>query len=293
MLTILIVDDEPVEGDLLRSMLEDDDYRFETASTGKQVREIVGRQGPDIAAVLMDWILPDADGMELLGWMKDQPALADVEIVVHSAEFAPENIRKAIEFGAYYFLTKPFDEPQLEAIIRAAVQSLELKRKLAEKVEETQDAFRLLEAGTFHVKTIREAELLAVHLASAAGTPDACVGLLELLVNAIEHGNLGIGYEDKGRLLAEGKLTEERRRRLAQAEFSRKKVSINVRRRDRLLEVKIRDEGPGFDFRRYMKLDKSRMFDTHGRGVLMATATLTLEFTPPGNQVRVRLPVRN
>ncbi len=292
MLTILIVDDVPVEGDILRTMLEDDDYRFETASTGRQVRDIVYSRGADIAAVLMDWTLPDTDGIELLGWIKSQPALADVEVVVHSAEFAPENIKKAIDFGAYYFLTKPFDEPQLEAIIRAAVRSLELKRKLVEKVEETQDAFRLLEAGSFCLKTIREAELIAVHLASAAGNPDACVGLLELLVNAIEHGNLGIGYDVKGRLLAEGILNEERQRRLASPAHGRKKVSIDVHRRKGLLEVTITDEGPGFDYRRYMKLDKSRLFDSHGRGVLMAAATLALEFTPPGNQVRVSLPVQ-
>lgn len=293
MQTILIMDDEPVELDRLRTILEDDDYRFETASSGAEVREITQDRGTEIAAILMDWVLPDEDGIALLGWIKSQPILADLEVVVHSADFGAENIRKAIECGAYYFLTKPFEEEQLEAIMRAAIGSCHLKRRLAEKVEESKGVFRLLEHGVFNVRKIREAELIAVQIASGIDLPDSSMGLLELLVNAVEHGNLGISYEEKGRLLAEGRLVAERSRRLGLPEYRDRRAEVRVGRIGGALEVTIQDEGSGFDFERYMKLDKARLFDAHGRGVMLASATLELRYTPPGNQVTVRLPLGN
>lgn len=52
----------------------------------------------------------------------------------------------------------------------------------------------------------------------------------------------------------------------------------------------ITDEGSGFDFERYMVLDEDRLFHSHGRGVLLASAVLDIEYLPPGNRVRVVLP---
>jgi DNA-binding response OmpR family regulator len=274
-------------------MLEDATYRFETASTGAEAKDIVRGRGHEITAILIDWILPDVDGVELLGWIKSQPQLADVEVVVHSAEFAAENVQKAIEAGAYYYLTKPFEEPQLEAIIRAAVTSFELKRRLMGKAKETEDAFRLLHAGSFQFRTTNEAELLAAHIASGISHPGLCLGLAELMLNAVEHGNLEIGYEEKGKLLTERRFVSELERRLSLPEYRNRRAQVKLRRTREMMKVTIKDEGAGFDFDRYMTLDKKRMFDSHGRGVLMASATLDLRYIPPGNQVEVRLPLSN
>ena len=292
MRSILIVDNEPLEISVLREMLEDETYRFETALTGAEAKEIVRARGSEITAILIDWILPDVDGVELLSWMKSQPQLADVEVVVHSAEFAPENVQKAIEAGAYYYLTKPFEEPQLEAITRAAVSSFELKRRLTGRVREVEDAFRLLHTGSFRFRTTNEAELLAAHIASGIGHPDLCLGLAELMRNAVEHGNLEISYEEKGRLLARRRFVSELERRLSLPKYRNRRAFAKIRRIRDMMKVTIKDEGSGFDFDRYTMLDEKRMFDSHGRGVLIASATLDLQYIPPGNQVEVRLPLR-
>jgi CheY-like chemotaxis protein len=291
MRTILIVDNEPLEISVLREMLEEASYQFETALTGAEARRIVRSKGARITAILIDWILPDVEGIELLTWMQTQPQLSDVEVVVHSAEFDPGHVHKAIEAGAYYYLTKPFDEPQLEAIIRAAVASFELKKRLFEKSKAVEDAFGLLKQGNFQLRTFDEAELLATHIASACGRPEDSMGLAELMLNAIEHGNLAISYEEKGKLLAKRQHEKELRRRLALPEYRDRYVEVTIERVPGTLVVRIKDQGPGFDFERYMTLDKKRLFDSHGRGVLMATATLDLSYIPPGNVVEVRLPV--
>ena len=288
---ILIVDNEPFDLSLLEQMLDEDDYHFVKATSAQETKQIIAAQGAQLAAMLIDWILPDTNGVELLAWLKSRPELNDVEVIVHSVEFDPENVEQGIDCGAYYYLTKPFEELQLEAIVRAAISSFELKQRLKAKVRATAGAFRLLDQGRFKFRTIDEADLLAIHIASACGDEDCAVGLRELLVNAVEHGNLEISYEDKGRLLAERKLNAERRRRLSQAKYRDRYVEVSLQRLPDRMEVTIKDTGRGFDFERFMTIDEDRLFDAHGRGVLVATTCLELEYIQPGNHVRVRLPI--
>ena len=290
---ILIVDNESFDLSALQEMLDEADYRFVTATSGAETKEIITKHEPHLAAILIDWILPDTDGVALLVWLKSRPELRDVDVIVHSIEFDPENVERGIDCGAYYYLTKPFEELQLEAIVRAAISSHELKQRLKEKVKATEDAFRLLDHGRFRFRTIAEAELLAIHIASACGTPDCSIGLRELLVNAVEHGNLEISYEEKGRLLSGQRLDAERNRRLALTKYRDRFVEVGLQRFPGRMEVTIKDSGRGFDFERFMTIDNDRLFDAHGRGVLMASSCLELEYIPPGNHVRIRLPIED
>jgi len=288
---ILIADNEPFDLSVLEQMLDEADYRFVKATSGLETRQIITTQKPNLAAILIDWTLPDTDGVELLAWLKSRPELSDIEVIVHSVEFDPGNVERGIDCGAYYYLTKPFEELQLEAIVRAAISSFELKQRLKEKVKATEDAFRLLDYGRFRFRTIEEAELISVHIASACGVPDCSIGLRELLVNAVEHGNLEISYEEKGKLLATQGLDAERRRRLGLVKYRNLDVEVALQRLPGQMEVTIRDSGNGFDFERFMTMDDDRLFDAHGRGVLMASTCLELEYIQPGNHVRVRLPI--
>ena len=175
--------------------------------------------------------------------------------------------------------------------MRAAIDTCELKRALAQRVEETEDTFGLLCEGTFRFRTVKQAKLLAVHLGSAAGDPQMAVGLLEVLVNAVEHGNLEIGYEMKGELLARGELEAEIARRLAAPEYRDRRVEVRTTRHSDRLEITIEDAGPGFDFERYQTLDLDRLFDSHGRGILLADAALDIRYVEPGNKVVIGLPL--
>jgi len=112
-------------------------------------------------------------------------------------------------------------------------------------------------------------------------------------LNAIEHGNLAISYEEKGKLLAKRQHAKELKRRLSLPEYRDRFVEVRIERVLGTLIVRITDQGLGFDFERYMTLDKKRLFDSHGRGVLMASSTLDLAYFPPGNLVEVRLPVES
>ncbi len=286
---VLIIDDEPFELSALGDALGDDDYQVGTAGSGAEAKACLEEYGDAVDAVILDWVLPDIDGIELLRWIKGQPEYGDIEVVIESAEIIPEKIQAGIDCGAFYYLTKPYEDAQLRAIVKSAISTRQLKRSIVDEVEEASDALRMLESGTFLVRTTDEAQTLAVRLASACQAPDQGVALFELLVNAIEHGNLGITYDDKTELLANQAHQQEVCRRLELPEHRDKRVVVQLDRNDDLMRLSIRDCGEGFDYRQYLTVDPQRLFDSHGRGILLAGSAFDLEYVDPGNEVLVTM----
>jgi response regulator RpfG family c-di-GMP phosphodiesterase len=246
-------------------------------------------RGEQADAVLLDGVLRDIDGVELLRWIKERSELVDIEVVIQSAELVPEKIRAGIDCGAYYYLTKPYDAAQLQAIVKAAVESARLKRAILKEANDASDVLRLLDHGTFLVRTVQDSQALSARLAAACRDPDKGMALFELLVNAVEHGNLGISYGDKSRLLAQGAHQAEIERRLGLVEYRDRRVSVELRRDADRLQITIQDCGSGFDYQKYLTVDPQRLFDAHGRGIMMAMSLLDVEFVDPGNEVRVSM----
>jgi anti-sigma regulatory factor (Ser/Thr protein kinase) len=113
------------------------------------------------------------------------------------------------------------------------------------------------------------------------------IGLTELLVNAVEHGNLGITYEEKTALNVSGGWQQEVDRRLAMPENAGKRVELRVERTAAELRFAIRDQGPGFPWKQFLNVDPRRAFDNHGRGIAIARAMSfdAIEYRGTGNEV--------
>jgi anti-sigma regulatory factor (Ser/Thr protein kinase) len=145
-----------------------------------------------------------------------------------------------------------------------------------------------MQKGIFTFQTVEQARDLGAMLANTCPDPSATViGLTELLINAVEHGNLGITYEDKSKLYATGGWNEEVQRRLKLPENARKRAEVEFERDDETIRFVIRDEGNGFDWRAYLQVDPQRAFDTHGRGIAMANrlSFSHIEYRGSGNEV--------
>ena len=290
MSTVLLIQDEEVTEDL-RKILSREGYQAVTATSDLEIEATVVERGEEIKVILLDWSSRKMEPQRLLAWMSNTERLEHTEVIVHSLHSKPAEIEEAIQGGAFYFLSPTFEPAQLRAILSAARSSRKLKRELAQRIADTEDAFRLLGSGTFYLRTRRQAELLAVQLGSACDDPLMGIGLLELLLNAVEHGNLGITYEEKSTFLAAKQFEEEIDRRLSLPPYCERRVEIRMRRLKRSLRVSIIDQGEGFDFERYMIMTPERMFDSHGRGVLIASNSLELSYVPPGNRVDVTIPL--
>jgi hypothetical protein len=164
------------------------------------------------------------------------------------------------------------------------------RRALSREIEQYQGLLVLLDEGRFRVRTLPQAHALAAGLSTlAADSPSVALGLVELLINGIEHGNLGISFHDKAGLLAADAWENEVETRLALPENADKYVQIHVQREGSAMRISIRDCGPGFEWRRYLDLDESRALHPNGRGIAVARhiAFRSLEFVEPGNEVIV------
>ena len=106
-------------------------------------------------------------------------------------------------------------------------------------------------------------------------------------MNAVEHGNLGITYDEKSALLVDGGWAQEVARRLTLPENVNKRVDVRFARGDDELRFTICDRGNGFEWARYMDIDPRRAFDRHGRGILMArhVSFSSIEYRGTGSEV--------
>jgi DNA-binding response OmpR family regulator len=289
--TVLIVDDEDALRDVLRRMLEGEGCGVLTARDGTEGLEMLQAHPESISVVILDWVMPQMSGIELLRWMKTQDHIEHIPVIMLTALDDPERIKEGIDAGAFYYLVKPFQRTLLKSILRAAVFDFHNTRHLLEKLKQYEKPIALLEEGTFRFRTPEEAEQLAVMIASETPDPEHAMVIAELLMNAIEHGNLGITYEEKGKLVEEDLWQAEVDRRLALPENANKNVVVRMKKANRNLQIEIEDQGTGFDFERYLRFDESRLFDNHGRGIAIAMASLNVQFLGTGNKVVVTFPV--
>ncbi len=116
---------------------------------------------------------------------------------------------------------------------------------------------------------------------------NAMLGLLELLLNAVEHGNLGLGFEKKIELTRNGTLDDELEKRLQQDEYRNRYATLTlVRQPDRIVAT-IRDDGDGFNWQPYLLIDDRRLSMPTGRGIALANMVCfdTLSYNDCGNEV--------
>ncbi|HWP81340.1 MAG TPA: response regulator [Bacteroidota bacterium] len=283
--TILVVDDEPNLVLIVKRILEDEGFQVWSAPDGKEAQEFILSGKEQISTIVLDWSMPKMTGIELLKWIKDQPEFEHIPVVMQTALSTPSHIKQGIEAGAFYYLTKPTHREVLKVIVKAAVADYNQTRTLLKKVKESENPFRFLLEGTFRFRTIEEGEYLALRLANASPNPDSIIGLSELFINAVEHGNLGITYDEKTELVERGTWKNEIERRLKLPENRNKTVTVTVTNSGDLLSLTIEDQGRGFDYERFLTLDEKRVFDNHGRGIAIANYSLSLRYEGNGNRV--------
>ena len=107
--TILLVDDNPVNLSILRTMLGKDGHELIAADGGHAAIELVSNN-PTFDLILLDVALPDLDGIEVCRRLKGDTRTADIPIVLVSAvKTDDESIRQGLEAGADGYLTKPIE----------------------------------------------------------------------------------------------------------------------------------------------------------------------------------------
>jgi hypothetical protein len=182
-----------------------------------------------------------------------------------------QEIGEGLRRGAFHYLVKPLDPLLVVQVVEAVLAQAAERRTFFRAMEGALSAIAALGRGRFACRTLAECHDLAALLAHACPDPrKSGVGLSELMINALEHGNLGITYAEKTRLVEERRWAEEVERRQALPAFADRRVTVTVVRTDRALRFRIEDMGEGFDWRQYQEITPERLFDNHGRGIVLA-----------------------
>lgn len=287
--TILVAEDEIVSSRLIVHILKQEDYRIASVMNGEEAWDLLQKTPEGFDAVLLDRMMPGIDGLEVLRRMKSHEELRNIPVIFQTAMASEDEILEGIQAGAYYYLTKPFRKERLLAVVRAAVEDHVLYKTLKQEVHHTMDALILLVRGDFSLKTLDEVDDLAALMSKMCPEPDKVVlGLWELLINALEHGNLGITYEQKSELIRTNRWREEVDHRARLPEHRDKKVLVHYERTQDEIVFTIEDMGSGFDWKPFLELSPSRVFDTHGRGIAIAGSYSfdSIEYLGRGNMVR-------
>jgi class 3 adenylate cyclase len=143
---VLIVDDNEVNRDLLAKRLQRQGYEVTVASNGFEALELMGSMSLDL--VLLDIMMPQMNGYQVLETLKADPALRHIPVVMISAVNDIDSIVRCIELGAEDYLSKPFNPVLLKARINACLEKKRLRDQeqayLKKLAEEQEKAERLL-----------------------------------------------------------------------------------------------------------------------------------------------------
>ncbi len=121
---VLAVDDSWLVRTLLKGVLEAGGYEVLLASSGREALDIACRIKPD--CVLLDLLMPEMSGFEVLETMRDNgPA---IPVIVITADIQDASRNKCMEVGAFGFINKPFNVPELLGVVREAVAKNEIEQ---------------------------------------------------------------------------------------------------------------------------------------------------------------------
>ena len=123
--TVLVVDDEQLIRWSLAEHLKADGLDVIEAETGQQALD---RFGPDVDLVLLDYRLPDSDGLRVLKKMK--AAQPDVPIILLTAFSSIETAVEAMKHGAYHYANKPFNLEEMALVVAKALETTALRREV-------------------------------------------------------------------------------------------------------------------------------------------------------------------
>ena len=122
-LTVLVVEDEPLVAKYLKALFESDGHTVRTAANRQQiVDELPKSPMPDL--VVLDLMLPDADGFDVLQRMKSHPVLSDIPVVIVTTQSTRESVMKGLALGADGYFTKPFEVDILMRGMKAVLGQL-------------------------------------------------------------------------------------------------------------------------------------------------------------------------
>lgn len=158
---ILIADDSELNRELLSEMLQEE-YDIVEAKDGKEAVAILQEQSQEISLVLLDIVMPQMDGFEVLTYMNTYHWLDDIPVIIISSENSSSFMQKAYDFGATDYISRPFDAMVVHRRVVNTIMLYAKQRKLtgmvAEQIYEKEKTNKLMVSILSHIVEFRNGE---------------------------------------------------------------------------------------------------------------------------------------
>jgi CheY-like chemotaxis protein len=125
--TVLAVDDIPMNLLLISKILSRININISTAANGREALDFIAKNKPSL--VLLDLMMPEIDGYEVLKRIRENPETADIRVIILSALNSNEDIVKGFNMGANDFITKPIILEKLTSCVITQLQLVDLAGK--------------------------------------------------------------------------------------------------------------------------------------------------------------------
>ena len=136
---VLIADDSKVSRSILGEMLKDD-YRILEADSGRATLDAVDRYGGDLSLVLLDIVMSDMSGCEVLAELSRQAALDSLPVIMISSEDADDVVLRAYDLGASDYISRPFDDRIVRRRVNNIIRLYTKQRRLTSLLSQQYNA---------------------------------------------------------------------------------------------------------------------------------------------------------
>lgn len=119
--TVMIIEDEADAAELFAEMMRVNGFRVIKMFSSAPAIPIISQEKPDI--ILLDIMMPDISGLEVLRYMQREPELAKIPVIVVSAKSMPSDIKTGLEAGASMYLTKPVGFQDLKQAVEKVLSN--------------------------------------------------------------------------------------------------------------------------------------------------------------------------
>lgn len=143
--TVLVVDDEPINIQLLQKKLEWDGLRVLTANSGQECLEICKEQKPDL--ILLDVMMPGMDGFEVCQKLRDEDSTKAIPVIFVTAHNSKQNKLDGLQAGAVDYITKPIDLEETMARVRTQLKFLSINQSNIDLTQRLGEARRSATVG--------------------------------------------------------------------------------------------------------------------------------------------------
>lgn len=286
---ILIVEDDKNSRLYLENLLKINNYKYRSAVNGLAGLDMFEKYKPDV--VISDIQMPIMDGLELLEAIRDKKSDA---IVVITTAYGTENYAiQALHLGANNYLKKPVRSYDLIPLLKkyeAVLKSKFTGEKLPGKMIFRKYRMEFLTSIELIPMIVDRLIIEAYCELPNNDRINVELGLVEMITNAVEHGNLEITYHEKQDALNKNTFSHLYNKKLNNPKYKNKKIYIDFKADNKGYEWKITDEGKGFNWNNLPDpTNNNNILKLNGRGIFITKFLFDeLEYSGKGNIVRVK-----